>query len=180
MFDIDDFVARCVEAIGESEPRGAVKEVLQRALADAGDVADALPAERGELRPLYVSDELTVVKVVWAPGMRFRPHNHLMWAAIGLYGGQEDNVFYRDTPDGLVVSGCRQLRTGDVALLGDDVIHAVVNPRRTYTGAIHVYGGNITATPGRSEWDDDSGQELPYDFVRTQEYFATYPAPAVA
>jgi hypothetical protein len=24
---------------------------------------------------------------------------------------------------------------------GDNVIHAVANPRRTFTGAIHVYGG---------------------------------------
>lgn len=175
MFDVDDFVARCIEALTETEPRRAIKEVLARAVADASSVSEALPAEHGELRPLYVSDALSVIKVVWAPGMRFRPHNHLMWAAIGLYGGQEDNIFYRRTREGLVAAACRQLHMGDVALLGDDTIHAVVNPRRSFTGAIHVYGGNITTQLGRSEWDDDTGDEVPYDFTRTQAYFASYP-----
>ena len=48
-----------------------------------------------ELTTLYVSDELTVLKLVWAPGMWLQPHDHRMWAAIGIYGGQEDNTFYR-------------------------------------------------------------------------------------
>ena len=128
--------------------------------------------------PLYASEQLSVLKVVWSPGMRFRPHNHLMWAAIGLYGGQEDNAFYRRTGDGIAPSGGRTLRTGDVALLGDDTIHAVENPRQTFTGAIHVYGGDITTRPGRSEWDDDSGREVDYDFQRTRNYFASFQAPA--
>ena len=43
--------------------------------------------------------------------------------------------------------------------------------RRTLTGAIHVYDGDITRRPGRSEWDDDSGEEVDYDFERTRQYF---------
>jgi predicted metal-dependent enzyme (double-stranded beta helix superfamily) len=174
MFDVDEFVSDCLQAVAENQPRLAVKDVLERAVHPSQQVAEALPATRGELVPLHVSDELTVLKVVWAPGMRFRPHNHLMWAAIGLYGGQEDNTFYRRSGEGIVVSGGRELRTGDVALLGDDTIHAVENPRQTFTGAIHVYGGNITARPGRSEWDDDSGQEIDYDFEHVRRYFETF------
>ena len=178
MFDIDEFVAQCAQAVTEPEPRLAVKDVLDRAMRHPQQVADALPATTAELLPLHASDELTVLKVVWAPGMRFRPHNHLMWAAIGLYGGQEDNTFYRRSGPGIVESGGRTLRRGDVALLGDDTIHAVTNPRPTVTGAIHVYGGNITVRPGRSEWDDDSGSEVDYDFERTRRYFQTFKAHA--
>lgn len=176
MFDVDEFVSECAEALAETQPRLAVKEVLERAMEHPRQIAEALPATRGELVPLHVSDELTVLKVVWAPGMRFRPHNHLMCAAIGLYGGQEDNTFYRRSGDGIVVSGGRELRTGDVALLGDDTIHAVENPRQAFTGAIHVYGGNLTARPGRSEWDEDSGQEVDYDFEGVRRYFDTFQA----
>ena len=43
--------------------------------------------------------------VVWAPGMRIRPHDHLMWAAIGLYAGQEDNTFYRRADGHMVPAG---------------------------------------------------------------------------
>ena len=40
-----------------------------------------------------------------------------------------------------------------------------------FTGAIHVYGGDITSRPGRSEWDQDSGVEVPYDFARAKQFF---------
>ncbi len=44
---------------------------------------------------LYRDDDLTVLHVVWAPGMSIYPHDHRMWAVIGIYSGQEDNAFYR-------------------------------------------------------------------------------------
>ncbi len=172
MFDVDELVTECRRAVAETEPRRAIKEVVERAVRQAEQVADALPAERAEITPLYHAPDLSVVKVVWAPGMHFRPHNHLMWACIGLYGGQEDNTFYRRNGPAIAVSGGRELRVGDVALLGDDTIHAVTNPRRTFTGAIHVYGGDITARPGRSEWDEETQDEVPYDFERARRYFA--------
>ena len=180
MFDIHDFVAECKTALEEREPRHAIKEVLERAVADQAAVAAALPAERAQVTPLFAADDVSVLHVVGAPGMRFRPHNHLMWAAIGLYGGQEDNTFYRRTGAGIEISGGRELRVGDVALLGDDTIHAVSNPRRTYTGAIHIYGGNITARPGRSEWDEETRAETSYDFERTRRYFEAANATTVA
>ena len=37
--------------------------------------------------------------------MAIYPHEHRMWAVIGLYGGREDNTFYRRSPQGLVVAG---------------------------------------------------------------------------
>jgi predicted metal-dependent enzyme (double-stranded beta helix superfamily) len=174
MFDLDDFLAQCIQAAGEPEPRLAVRDLLERAMRRPADVEHALPVTQGELVPLYASPELSVLKVVWWPGMRFRPHNHLMWAAIGMYGGQEDNVFYRRNGDGITRSGGRELTTGDVALLGDDTIHAIENPRQDFACAIHVYGGDITAGRGRSEWDDDDGMEVPFDFERTRAYFAGF------
>lgn len=44
--------------------------------------------------------------------------------------------------------------------LGDDTVHAVANPPTTFTGALHVYGGDITKRPGRSEWDEQTGSEV--------------------
>jgi predicted metal-dependent enzyme (double-stranded beta helix superfamily) len=179
MFDLEKFINDCIEAGAETEPRLAVKAALERAMYQPGTIADALPAVKSEIVPLYISDTLSIIKAVWAPGMGFRPHNHLMWAAIGLYVGQEDNTLYRRCGDGIVVAGGRQLRGGDVILLGDDTIHAVSNPLQSFTGAIHVYGGNITARPGRSEWDEAGGAEVAYDFARTRQYFASFQAPAV-
>jgi predicted metal-dependent enzyme (double-stranded beta helix superfamily) len=172
MFDIDRFIDDCLAARQEAEPRLAVKELLARTVADPSSVAAALPPERAEIQRLHVSPELTVLKVVWTPGMSFRPHDHRMWAAIGIYAGGEDNTLYRRAGDGsgLVESGGRELRTGDTFLLGDDTIHAVTNPTAQHAGAIHVYGGDLLATP-RSEWDPDTHDELPYDVEAALQYF---------
>ena len=170
MFDLDAFVADCVAASGESEPRQAVKEVLARAVAAGPEVERQLPATRAGIERIHVTDELTIIKVVWAPGMDLPPHDHRMWAAIGIYGGQEDNSFFRRSPEGVVPSGGKQLVEGDVVVLGDDTIHAVHNPRRTYTGAIHIYGGNFFTKP-RSEFDPETLEEHPHDIARTLARF---------
>jgi predicted metal-dependent enzyme (double-stranded beta helix superfamily) len=166
MFDVDQFVADCVAAADETEPRLAIREVLRRACDRPGQIRDALPSTRAELVTLHRSPHLTILKAVWAPGMRIPPHNHLMWAAIGLYGGQEDNLFYRRTETSLTTSGCRQLHEGDVALLGDDTIHSVHNPRSRLTGAIHVYGGDLVGRSDRSEWDGDREVSVDFDTAR--------------
>jgi len=114
------------------------------------------------MRSLYRSSTLTVLQFVWPPGVKLFPHDHRMWAAIGIYGGGEDNTFFRRAPEGLVASGGKQLRAGDVTLLGDDVIHAVANPSRAYTAAIHVYGGDYFGTH-RSQWDPTTLREEPFD-----------------
>jgi len=58
-----------------------------------------------------------------------------------------------------------------VLLLGQEVIHAVHNPSHsTYTGAIHVYGGDFVGTP-RSQWDPTTLEEQPYDLDAVQRQF---------
>lgn len=171
MFDVDDFVNDCRQAMAEHQPRLAIKEVIQRAVSAPDEVGAVMTPERAEIVPLYTAADLSIFKVVWAPGMRIQPHNHLMWAAIGLYGGQENNTFYRRVDGGLTESGGRELCVGDVALLGDDTIHAVSNPRRTFTAAIHIYGGDLTSQTGRSQWDDATLDEGPYDFEQSKNGF---------
>ena len=151
MFDVDTFIGECMEARREPEPLRAMKDILGRAVSDPSAVADALPPTRAGIERLHVSDELTVLKVVWGPGMHLDAHDHRVWAAIGIYTGGEDNAFFRHDGASLTDSGGRSLRPSDVCLLGDDTIHAVTNPTGQFAGAIHVYGGDFFAIP-RSEW----------------------------
>lgn len=166
MFDIDELLNDLRSARGEDEPRLAVKEVLLRALDRPEAVAEALAPTEGGISLLHHSEDLTVLHVVWAPKMSIYPHDHRMWAAIGVYAGEEDNTFYRrsaPTARTLTTSGGKQLRTGEVAVLGDDAIHGVVNPTDRLTGAIHVYGGDFLNEP-RSQWGPGPLEERPYDF----------------
>jgi predicted metal-dependent enzyme (double-stranded beta helix superfamily) len=172
MFDTDTLVAECLAAVrAETEPRRAIREILVRTLEKPDAVAAALGKDQGGLEVIHVSDELTVLNVIWAPKMAIYPHDHRMWAAIGIYGGVEDNTLYRRGPERIVASGGRELRESDVLALGADAIHAVANPERRFTGAIHVYGGDFVNAL-RSQWDPDTLIEQPYDLEQVRKLFA--------
>jgi predicted metal-dependent enzyme (double-stranded beta helix superfamily) len=171
MFEVDALVANCREALGEPEPRRAVRELLTEALERTDRVAEQLGRSEGGLEVLFNSPELTVLNVVWAPHMSLYPHDHRMWAVIGIYGGGEDNTLFRRDPGGLVMSGAKELREGDVLSLGASAIHAVDNPLARFTGAIHVYGGDFIRQP-RSQWDPESLEEQPYDVAQVRQVFA--------
>ena len=165
----DELVVGCVDAIAEKDPRGAVREVLEQALASR-KLGDAFSNPTAGLNVLYNAPDLTVINLVWPPLFSLYPHDHRMWAAICIYSGREDNAFYRRRGESIVCSGGKELLEGDVQLLGDDVIHAVQNPGRSYTGAIHVYGGDFIAKP-RSQWDADTLEEHSYDLEAVRQEF---------
>jgi predicted metal-dependent enzyme (double-stranded beta helix superfamily) len=102
--------------------------------------------------------------------MMVKPHDHRMWAVIGIYGGREENIFYRRDKDGLKRHGTKELHAKDTTPLGAAIIHAVTNPLDQITAAIHVYGGDFFATP-RSEWDPGTLVEQPYDVENTLRAF---------
>ncbi len=171
MFDVERLVGNCRAALRESTPEVAVKEVVERAMARPDEIERVLgtPAAGG-ITTLHHSPELTVLHVIWAPGMAIYPHDHRMWAVIGLYGGREDNFFYRRTAQGLEQAGGKKVEAREAVLLGKSIVHSVTNPLRQFTGAIHVYGGDFFGVP-RSEWDPETLQERPYDVENAKRLF---------
>ena len=147
---------------------------LKRKYSDVMFIVDAvssLSAAKIEFDTLGIDVLLAGTQKALAlpPGMALFPHDHRMWAAIGVYGGEEHNAFYRRDDGAIVVSGGRELREQEVLLLGDDVIHAVSNPRQhAFTAAIHVYGGDLFGTP-RSAWTVDTLTEHAYDAEEATE-----------
>jgi predicted metal-dependent enzyme (double-stranded beta helix superfamily) len=171
-FDLDEFIEACRAAVAAPEPTSTVKELLTAAVRGPARVAAELPATRAELSVLYASSELTIMKAVWTPAMTLPPHNHRMWGAIGVYGGVEENHFFRRASGGgIEPSGGKDLAAGQVALLGRDTIHAVTNPRtHEFTAAIHVYGGDFMHEP-RSVWPGEPPVETPATGETMQGYF---------
>ncbi|HEX2228218.1 MAG TPA: hypothetical protein VHM64_13860 [Candidatus Binatia bacterium] len=171
MFDTRRFIEECSAVLNENNVHAAVKEIVERAVAQPSEVLRALGEPKlAGIQPLYRSESLTILNVLWGPGMRLYPHNHLMWAVIGVYGGREDNTFYRRGESGLLKLGGKTLDSRDVIPLGDAVIHSVTNPIEQITAAIHVYGGDFFAVP-RSEWDPTTLEERPYDMAHALRVF---------
>jgi predicted metal-dependent enzyme (double-stranded beta helix superfamily) len=175
LFDLDQFIADC-RATAKGDPTlRAVREVVARAVSEPTAVMRVLgEPKRAAVQKLYSSTELTILNLVWAPHMTFAPHNHQMWAIIGIYGGSEDNVFWRrieGEPGGKIEdAGAKTLAEKDTVPLGRDVIHSVTNPTSRFTGAFHVYGGDFFGTK-RSEWDTQTLLEGPYDVEKTLRLF---------
>ena len=156
MFDVSTFVSDCRDAVSADPTHRTVLEVMEAAF-----------------HVLHRSDTLTVLNVIWGAHSTLMPHNHEMWAIIGIYTGREDNIFWRrlkDDSSRVEAAGARTLLKGDVAPLGKDIIHSVTNPLGRPTGAIHVYGGDFFAQP-RSEWDEENLTERPYDIEKVKAFF---------
>src|SRR5689334_9992804 len=99
MLDLDQFVVSCRQALAADRSHKLVRDVVARAVADPPAVLKRLgEPNRAQLQTLYRSPDLTILNVVWAPLMTIIPHDHQMWAVIGLYSGREDNIFWRRIP----------------------------------------------------------------------------------
>ena len=167
MFDKEQLISDCRGALQGDRASRNVREIVARAVADSSSVIRGLgEPKQGGLDVLYRSQELTVLNVLWTARRIVMPHNHNMWAVIGVYDGREDNILWRQLPEDasarIEAAGARTLGAGDTVAFGADVIHSVVNPLERITGAIHVYGGDFFR-PDRAEWDPESLQERPWD-----------------
>jgi predicted metal-dependent enzyme (double-stranded beta helix superfamily) len=158
MFGLDQFIADCRSALAADKSHKSVREVVARAVSDPAAVLKGLgEPKRSEVQKLYHSGDLTILNVIWAPHMTIMPHNHQMWAVIGIYTGREDNIFWRRVPGG---------HGGKL----ENIIHSVTNPIPRLTGAIHVYGGDFFGAE-RSEWDPETLLEGRYDAAKTMRLF---------
>ena len=177
MFSLDNLIADCKSAVANGRSAQAeVREILTKAVSEPGAVMKELgEPEKGGVVKLYDSDELTIINVIWSPFMTIVPHNHEMWANIGIYTGREDNIFWRrikDAEDGYIeAAGAESLGLTDATSLGRDIIHSVTNPLNKLTGAIHIYGGDFFRVE-RSEWDAESHHERPYDMAKNLKMLA--------
>jgi predicted metal-dependent enzyme (double-stranded beta helix superfamily) len=171
MFQKERFIEECRAALAESDPHAAVRELVARAVSDPSDIVRELgEPRRSGVETIYRAPDLTILSLCWGPRMVFKPHDHHMWAVIGIYGGREDNTFFRRSKDGLTRHGTKELNAKDTIPLGAAIIHAVTNPLDRITAALHVYGGDFFATP-RSEWDPNTFAEQPYDIEHTMRAF---------
>ena len=175
MFGLEQFTADCRSALAADSSHRLVREVVTRAVSDPSAVLKGIgEPKRSEVQKLYHAPDLTILNVIWGPMMTIMPHNHQMWAVIGIYTGREDNIFWRRVPGGqggkLEAAGAKALCEKDAEPLGGNLIHSVTNPIPRLTGAIQIYGGDFFGVE-RSEWDPETLQEGRYDVAKNMRLF---------
>ena len=166
-FDREEFVAACQRAAAGSDPAEGVREVVEAAIQQGTAIDETLGTKlTGEADTLFCSDELTVQRIIWPGGSASPPHDHRMWAVVGVYAGREVNTLF-DRRD-RVISANREvpIDAGSVLTLPADAVHAVRNPDRQWTAGLHVYGGDIIDVE-RSAWLPD-GSHAPQREVAAQ------------
>ena len=179
MFEVERFIAECEAANVTNGGRDVVREVLRAAISDPTGIVSALgePRRAGD-RVLHRSPRLTILHIVWPPSFTQTPHNHLLWAEIGVYSGREDNIFWRraasDAKWSIEAIGVASLCAGSCLSLDQDVIHSVTNPLDKVTAGLHIYGGNLASGAPRSAWDGETLVEKALDYVRDDRAVDAY------
>ena len=159
---VHELIERCRDAATTQDPVTTVMEVLGSFLHQPNLEQQLGPPDRSTYEALYRGHDLLVLHGVLPPTPRpVDPHDHRMWAVIGVYHGQEDNqLFARCDGDALEPTERFSVAAGEIRRLDASTIHSIQPAGGRYLGAVHVYGGDLFGTP-RSTWRD--GVEQPND-----------------
>jgi predicted metal-dependent enzyme (double-stranded beta helix superfamily) len=171
-FSLKEFIAESEHIIrgytAESDVMGRIKSLLEKLLSNPSLPVEAFAPrkDRFAMNLLYMPrDEVySIVGGVWQPGQTTPIHDHLTWALIGVYSGEERESLYRRLDDGsdpkfakLEMVSESVNRKGHVTVLGRAGIHRVDNVSTEPAWSIHVYGRDIGNTE-RHSYDPVTGE----------------------
>jgi len=122
--------------------------------------------DRFAMNLLYAPMDKTfsVNGAIWLPGQTTPIHDHLTWAMVGLYEGEEHESIFRRTDDRsnpkmatLDLASDRINTRGHITTLGGTGIHRIDNVSARPSKSIHVYGLDI-GNAERHSYDPVTGE----------------------
>jgi len=146
-----------------------LKPVLEKLVSSTGSVpAKAFTPRKDRfamnLIQMPEDEAYSIIGGVWHPGQTTPIHDHLTWALIGVYGGEEREALFRRTDDGTnpKLAKIQQVservnKKGHVTVLGHSGIHRVDNISLKPTFSVHIYGRDI-GNAERHSYDPASGE----------------------
>jgi 3-mercaptopropionate dioxygenase len=153
----------------ESETLRRAKPLMQRLLSAPSSVPDSAfepRKDRFAMNLLYMPSDraFSVNGAVWLPNQTTPIHDHLTWAMVGLYDGEERESLYRRTDDHsnpklakLELASEQINKKGHITVLGEAGIHKIDNVSRLPSRSIHVYGIDI-GNAERHSYDPVTGE----------------------
>ncbi len=153
----------------ESEILLHLKPLLEKTI----NATDSLPPEvfaprkdRFAMNLLQMPDDeaYSIIAGVWRPGQTTPIHDHLTWALVGVYEGEERETLFRRVDDGSSMKKAkldqvseRSNKKGHVTVLGHTGIHRVDNVSLKAALSVHIYGRDIGNTE-RHSYDPVTGE----------------------
>jgi predicted metal-dependent enzyme (double-stranded beta helix superfamily) len=161
---VDRFVADCLDAAATEDQVPALRELMERAVSKPQALRDRfpVPVDPDDDGILHRSSGLFVSSGIFPRGFETGLHDHSVPAVIGVWARHEDNLLYRRTKDGLEAEERLRVESGSVLVLDADTVHDVHAPVDGWSGALHVYLGDILAAD-RSSWADPAEPPIPFD-----------------
>jgi predicted metal-dependent enzyme (double-stranded beta helix superfamily) len=153
----------------ESEILRRGRPLMARLLAAPGSVPDDAfepRKDRFAMNLIYMPKDraFSVNGAVWLPGQTTPIHDHLTWAMVGLYDGEERESLYRRTDDRsdpkvarLELASEKVNLRGHITVLGEAGIHRIDNVSSLPSRSIHVYGLDI-GNAERHSYDPVTGE----------------------
>jgi predicted metal-dependent enzyme (double-stranded beta helix superfamily) len=170
---LQEFISDVNEVVrGYSSESGILlhlKPVLEKLVISPGSVPAKAFTPREDrfamnLIKMPEDEAYSIIGGVWHPGQTTPIHDHLTWALIGVYDGEEREALFRRTDDGsnpklakIQQVSERVNKKGHVTVLGHTGIHRVDNISLKPTFSIHIYGRDIGNTE-RHSYDPVTGE----------------------
>src|SRR5438128_3268888 len=153
----------------ESEILLHLKPVLERLVSSAASIPAKAVTPRKDrfamnLLQMPEDEAYSIIGGIWNPGQTTAIQDHLTWALIGVYEGEEREALFRRTDDGsnpklakIQQVSERVHKKGHVTVLGHTGIHRVDNISLKPTLSVHVYGRDI-GNAERHSYDPATGE----------------------
>lgn len=171
-FSLGEFIAESEQIVrghtAESEVMRRIRPLLEKLLSNPSLPPEAFASRKDRFAMNLIhmpKDEVfSIVGGVWEPGQTTPIHDHLTWALIGVYSGEERESLYRRLDDGSnpKVAKLEMVKesangNGHITVLGSAGIHRVDNVSSDPAWSIHVYGRDIGNTE-RHSYDPVTGE----------------------
>ncbi|MDA4129716.1 MAG: hypothetical protein OK457_02990 [Thaumarchaeota archaeon] len=146
-----------------------LRPLLMQVIASSRSVPDQAFAPRKDRfanNLIYMPEDrvFSVMGATWLSGQTTPIHDHLTWAVVGVYDGEERESIYRRVDDGsepkrakLVLASERINEKGHITTLGEKGIHKIDNVSDKLSKSIHVYGLDLGHAE-RHAYDPVSGE----------------------
>lgn len=172
-YSLKEFIGDVETAVNGANIETSAMRILKPKLETL--LTDALPIPRSVFIPREdrfamnlihrpKDERFSVIGAVWKPGQTTPIHDHLTWALVGVYSGEEREAIFRRLDNGsdpvharLEKASERTNRRGHVTVLGSAGIHRVDNMGNEPALSIHVYGRDIGPAE-RHSYDPVTGE----------------------